>query len=1368
MKAIYQYPFFSIIKFFLLIIIGGILQGRAVAQSQQLISADQGLSSSLVGDILQDCNGNLWIATENGLNKYDGVKLTKYFHDESDSHSLLNNYVRSIFEDKDGHLFVGSYTGLQIYDPATDSFSIPATDEKGDYFHNIINKIYSNSKGDVIVTGDVICKISLAKDGHPIMNPIDLAIPTTAMEGFIEDRQGSIWITREASGVYRLDKDNSVHKYLSNLGVDPIPTCIEEDMQGNILIGTTRNGVLKYDPSADKFEQIDNGKYIVKSLMVNNSEETFVCSDGEGLKCYNNRTNQITDYQFDAEFVESKKSKIHAATKDNLGNLWIAIYQHGIMMIPAQKSAFKYIGSHSQSQDIIGRCCITCVNISKDGSLLYVGTDNDGLYILSDNNTKARHLTSENCPNMPPIIIGTYEDSEGNLWIGSYGYGAAILDKNGVCTPVKGLIEDSGEPVGNVYDFAEDKEKRVWIATMGGGLQCYDLASKKLTRDHEINRRINNWIGCIRYSKKTNSLLIGTYGGLWKIGLDEFGKNNKQVLASSIIHDVYEDKEGFIWAASSDGLARWEYGVKGPDGKEVHLFSKEDGFPSNICYSIQEDDFDRIWVSTGYGLVRMHRKLYGPTTYYVEDGIQGNEFSKKASASDPKTGNLYFGGVNGITWFSPQEVLSYSHKWDVHISNMYIAGNPVKVGTKSGSINIIEEPVYMAEKFTLNHNDNAFTIEIGTNDLGNSAKKIIYYSMEDDSWIALPKGVQQVSFSSLPPGKYTFKAKVTDGALESDIRTISIIIRPAWWQTWWSILIFLSIVGYIIYYIIIQIRHRRILRHKMLQHMQAERISESKLQFLTNVSHEIRTPMTLIINPLQQLINSDKDENRQRSYQTMQRNANRIMGLVNELMDVRKIEHGQLKMQMKEIELSTYLENITSNFDEISEYKNIKLAFYRKGLDQLMAWIDVEYFDKVILNLLSNAFKYTPEGGHINIILSKIENPGSEKPLDNAAEIIVEDSGIGIPEDDLTKIFERFFQARNKKSGTGTGVGLHLTRSIVMLHHGTIEATKNTDEPTGSRFIIHIPLGNAHLSKEEIAETQSIITPMVQQPRIKIENEEKANTYTPQSTEPTAKTNKENDSVKRILIVEDDDEIRNYLNEELSSKYKVITCQNGVEALEEMHSKAPNLIISDVMMPEMDGFTLCRKIRQNIQYNEVPIILLTAKSLNDDYIHGLELGADAYITKPFDLRILKQSISSLLKSRQSLKNIYSGSQAQEGKVDELEAKTPDEKLIDKVMKVINDNISNPDLSVEMIADEVGVSRVHLHRKLRQLTNQTTRDLIRNQRITLAAKLLREKKMPIAEVAYFVGFSSPAHFTTSFKSMFGISPSQYTNQNKEEE
>ena len=422
-------------------------------------------------------------------------------------------------------------------------------------------------------------------------------------------------------------------------------------------------------------------------------------------------------------------------------------------------------------------------------------------------------------------------------------------------------------------------------------------------------------------------------------------------------------------------------------------------------------------------------------------------------------------------------------------------------------------------------------------------------------------------------------------------------------------------------------------------------------------------------------------------------------------------------------------------------------------MESLQAWIDPKNFDKVILNIISNAFKFTPENGKINIYLRTGNDINAPCSLQHYFEIIVEDSGIGIDPAEIGRIFERFYQIRNShnNSNVGTGIGLHLSRSLIELHHGTIEAENNEGKP-GSRFIIRLPLGKEHLSAEEI-------------------DNNPADNHSPvhiTTALPTSPVDEEDEKVRsrtksRVLVVEDDEEIRKYICRELASDFHMSECTNGKEALAIILKKEPDLIISDIMMPEMDGLTLCKKIKQNVTINHIPIILLTAKSREEDNLEGLNMGADAYIVKPFSIEILRKTAINLIKSREVLRNNFSGSQMQEQKLKKLKVQSPDDRLLDKVMKVINDNLGNPDLNVEMIATEVGISRVHLHRKLKELTNQSTRDLIRNVRLKQAASLLANQYHNITEVATLTGFTNIAYFSTAFKELYGVPPTTYMEE-----
>ena len=595
-----------------------------------------------------------------------------------------------------------------------------------------------------------------------------------------------------------------------------------------------------------------------------------------------------------------------------------------------------------------------------------------------------------------------------------------------------------------------------------------------------------------------------------------------------------------------------------------------------------------------------------------------------------------------------------------------------------------------------------------------------------------------------------------DYTLDSDIREIHIYIAPPWWNTWWCHLIYILLALGAILYIVQQVRHRYRTKQEIMQHIHAEEINEAKLQFFINISHEIRTPMSLIISPLHKLITRDKDEERQAIYHLIDRNANRILRLINQLMDLRKIDKGQMSFLFKETNIVEAITDICNSFQQMAEAKHISLRFHHGDQQKLNVWVDPDNFDKIIINILSNAFKFTPEKGKIEVLLSQGEDTQATSTLRHYVEITITDSGIGIDEQEREHIFDRFYQIRNSRnnSNVGTGIGLHLTRSLITMHHGSIRVSNNQDGQPGSCFIVRLPLGCEHLKAEEMATEKESAS-----------NAKTAEIDLVEAMETNWEEPKKPRTKYRIMVVEDDEEIRKYVCHELKERYYVQQCTNGKEALKMLFEKAPHLVISDVMMPQMDGFTLCSKIKQNINLNHIPVILLTAKIREEDNIEGLEMGADAYITKPFNIELLKRTVENLIRSHERLRNTFSGQQIQEDKLNKIEIESPDDKLMKRIMKVINDNLSNPELSIDIITAEVGISRTHLHRKLKELTNQTTTQFVRNIRLKQAAILLAEKRHNINEIATLTGFSDPNYFSTSFKEVYGIPPREYIEKHQ---
>jgi signal transduction histidine kinase/DNA-binding response OmpR family regulator len=753
-----------------------------------------------------------------------------------------------------------------------------------------------------------------------------------------------------------------------------------------------------------------------------------------------------------------------------------------------------------------------------------------------------------------------------------------------------------------------------------------------------------------------------------------------------------------------------------------------------------------IWLGTDHGLCRYNPQTKLTQSFFVDNGLQSNEFSDGASSVSPN-GTMIFGGVGGVTWFNPSDIKQTEWKADVKLTAFSINGELVTPETKSGWYHVTDTTVIASKRFALSSSDNSFTIQLSTLTYDNPEHIVYSYRINKEDWVRLQPGSNEITFSHMAPGSYDFCVVAQRNNQTSEERCFTVYIHAPWYRTYLAYISYLLILCFIVWRYLLYRRHQEQNRLRLQEHIHAEEMGEAKLRFFMNISHEIRTPMTLIVSPLLSLIKQDDDPHRRSIYETIRRNAERILGLINQMMDLRKIDKGQMQMHMCETDLIGFVSDIHTLFTQQAKSKNIQFS-YEHDTQMLPVWIDRGNFDKVVVNILSNAFKYTPTGGTIRIGITH----------DNThATIKIYDSGEKIPEDKLEHIFERFYQTPSSINDrkVGTGIGLDLTRSLVELHHGTISAH---NKEVGCEFVVTIPLGNKHLKPEEMITDKEDVTHTTS-----LFDED---TTMVGSTDLGGVTIPKANKQQTIVIAEDDQEIREYLIQELSNNYKVIGCENGKEALTEVLKTIPDLLISDIMMPEMDGNTLCSKVKANPATSHVPVILLTAKNRDEDQLEGLETGADAYIIKPFNMDILRRTIVNLIHSHQMLRLKYGRNDQLEEKVDEVQMKSPDDKLLERIMAVINKNISNADLSVDFIADEVGISRVHLHRKMKELTGQTPHDFIRNIRLKQAANLLTNQNVNITEVMYACGFNNAASFSTIFKKFYGMSPREYMNERRE--
>ena len=1336
------------------------------AQTMRFYSTENKLSNSLINKIYQDCNNFIWVATEWGLNKYDSYKFIVYNHIEGDSSSIRDNYIHTLFEDSNNTLYIATVSGAMRYNSGAETFEDIKLYDGGKQQFPHITAFVELLDGDIWM-GTSEQGVFCLKKGEDKANRLSDLFPHSEIISFTaiyRDKNDNIWLGTENKGLLFYDnRTRTITTYNTQHGLSNNHiSSIIEDKDGHLFVGTLTNGLNRFHKESNSFEPIPCvGKedLFVKSLFITHSNELLIGTDGQGLKTYDNKQQIIKDYAVDAYSPYLSRGKVHSILQDRDGNLWFGLFQKGILFIPSVKNNFGYWGSNTYNENPLGSSCI--MSVYKDNEdVAWIGTDNEGIFSVDKNGKRIAHFSPLTNSNIPNVILAIFEDNNETLWLGSYTKGLAKMNKRtGECQIIPQFEND------RVFSINQDQEGRLIIATYGSGFYIMEkngefkqhLANIKSQNNLSVDLLSGNWINMILCDKE-GLLWFGHHKGLTCYDPEKNTflpfLNSNNILPETRVVSLREDHLGRIWIGTIKGLYCFD-----KETQSMKHLTTEDGLPNNMICGIEEDQNGYIWISTFYGVSKYSPTENTFTNFYVGNGLQGNEFTRGASFKD-KSGNIFFGGTHGITFFDPTKISLMKNELNIAMTGLFVGDRQTKQGDKSGSNVIMNSSLSDLSQITLTHSDNSFSLEFSSLEYSTADHIAYQYKLDrlNSSWQSTLTGVNTITYNHLPPGSYKLSVRAIGNNTVSQIKTIKIQILPPWYRTWWAhtlsfIFVVLAISG-VIKYFISQFRYKQEIMKK--EHNEA--INEAKLQFFINISHEIRTPMTLIINPLKKLMEEDLEMARQNTYLIIQRNAQRILRLINQLMDIRKLDKCLMHIKCRETDIVGFIEDLMLTFEDLAKKKNVSFNFTHKD-ESMKVWIDLNNFDKVLMNVLSNAFKFIPDGGSIDIELTTIE-------IDNARhfQIKVSDTGIGIEDSHIEDIFKRFYQIESSNSSQyeGTGVGLHLSRLLVELHHGTIHA-ENRKDTTGCHFIIRLPLGKAHLKPEEL-ETSSNPVSLPEAEDVKsyvdILNVEKTPTGGAKGRKAKTKYN--------IILIEDDDEIRNYMLGELSGDYRVKGCKNGKEGYDAIILQQPDLVISDIMMPEMDGITLCRKIKQNINVNHIPIILLTAKTRIEDKIEGLEIGADAYLSKPFNTSELKQNINNLIENRVRLKAKYSGKQEQQDKIVKLKMRSSDEILMDKIMHVINTNLSNPGLNVEMLANSIGMSRVHMHRKLKDLTNQSARDFIKGIRLKQAANLLSDKKLSVSEIAYATGFTNLSHFSSTFRAFYGISPKSYMGEQTDEE
>ena len=1316
------------------------------AQTGKLYNTENGLSNSFANQVYQDSRGFIWIPTRNGLNVFDGYHFNVIKREGSELRGLESNYIMRVVEDHHGNMFLGTNRGLFVFDGRSFRECV---------MHNDLGQKVKPYIQDLIVlrNGTVLA----ATSGYGIIAPADeahgyrcqKAIRKMGRQKYVkelmEDSKGNIWIITEDSRVMMQTRQG---KLFTNIpGTQGIgASALAEDAAGNIYLGSATNGVSVLRKGSLTFQPIEAiGRIPTSCLYVAPSGKLYIGSNGMGVMEYFPATGNVINNPFYTNRTDMSHGKVNAIIQDRQGNIWVSMLQKGVFMQPALDFDFHYIGYRAATTNTIGGNCVISVLVDRDGHL-WVGTDRDGLYLLDSDGRLIRHFTEL------LTVEALCQDSKGRVWAGTYQDGCGYFE-GGTFHSIeymKGL---------SVFDIKTDKFGRIWMATLGNGLVrinpdgSHTVYAMKKGADinGKVNSLPNNFLFKLAFSPDGQRLYIATSVGLACLNTatgswtDTFGTNCME--RGKFTHCLYADRLGRVWLGTDDGL----YCHDRQHWAHPKHYTMQKGLPDNCITFISEDRKGRLWLGTNRGLCCLNPHTDKMENFFVGNGLQSNEFSDGAVSLSADGRTMLIGGTGGVNVFDPTTMKPRKWKATVSISRLTVGTSTVVAGSKSGIYTITDKPPYDSEHFSLSHEDNTFSLDLTTMTYNNVEQVSYAYSINKEAWTTLPQGQNSLSFSHLPAGTYHFRVKALYNGQESAIKEFTVVVHPAWYASWIAKFIYLLLIALGIWRYLAYRKRKEQERLTLQEHIHAEEMGEAKIRFFVNISHDIRTPLTLILSPLMSLIKTDKDPKRQNTYALMKRNAERILHLVNQMMDLRKIDKGKMAMHMAETDMVGFIQDEYQLFSQQARTKNIDFTFQHDD-EALPVWIDRDNFDKVVVNLLSNAFKFTPAGGRVTVSLSHTASD---------AVITVSDNGCGIPEDKIDTIFQRFYQApiNDNERNMGTGIGLDLARSLVELHYGTITAHNNPEG--GASFVVTLPLGCKHLKPEEM-ETESAADETGHSTANDTLLAETDNDYTLSAEQ------RPSDSAKMsIAVVEDDDEIAAYLKEQLQAEFRVCTYPNGKIALAAILKDIPDLVISDVMMPEMDGTTLCTKLKSNINTNHVPVILLTAKSRDEDKLEGLETGADAYVVKPFNMDILHRTIINLLAVRRTLKNKFTGKESQDDKVDDVDLQSPDDKLMQRIMTVINNNLNDSDLSVDDIADKAGISRVHLYRKMKEITNQTPHNFIKNLRLKQAAKLLADPRQSITEVMYAVGFSNAASFSTMFKSMYGLSPRDYQRSKQQD-
>ena len=1291
------------------------------------------LSNNRFQAICEDQSGFIWIGTENGLNRYDGYNFHKFFHDNNDSLSLMSNYIRSLYSDEDGTLWIGTNRGIQYLRPSEKRFNtVLFPGDRLPYVQQITKlsdgKIWVAAPGDGLYWIDPENPVQV--NGISSLN--NYAPAQGIFRGFVEDQEGTIWLGT-ATGVLLYDPRNDKITEFSADVISGDVTGILMNEAGDIFI-STHNHLYMWSTSRRRLTRItpENGIWEITHLFLDR-EGLKVSLRGKGL-LYLTADLNLEPYMLKPNDRSLEKLDVSAMYMDRAGNNWIGCFLSELILVTKDRNEFEYWKFTDYQEDISGT--VTAMVMDSDNRL-WIGYNNNGVTCMSNSGEvlgMGRNSAYISC---------LFRDSKNRIWAGCPNQGLGLLNtRNGNIEMVL------SNEYSNVSSIAEDSKGRIYYSELGTGFTRLDPVTLKtevygdFAKRSRKGRSLNNdWIH-IMVIDSWNRLWIGHDNGAdcFDIDRNEFVDNDKlfEAMGTSGCTCILEEREGIIWFGTTKGII-----VYNMTNGVATLLNTAKGLSSNDIRGMVKDSEGYIWASTPGGVNRINPDDFEISRFFTEEKAF-NGISAFSVVDD----KAYFASNSGITAFYPYRIITESTVNKVVMTGFYINGQPITSESTSGGKLISEKPLAVSDQFRLAYRDNSFTLEFSSLNYGDEMNLIYEYSMTPggSEWVSNPAGVNRFSFSQLGFGRYTLSVRARLNDIVSLPRTYMIKIEAPWYAS--SIAMILYILLMLVFLMFIFRTRRRTRQREM---------DEAKFQSFINVAHEICAPMTMVISPLEDMMqNSEIPADVQSNLRQMHKSSTRILSLINQLLDMRKFDEGQMQLHYAETDLINFLMGPFELYTQAAEKRNIDFTFNHSMAEQTV-WIDRDSIDKVMMNLLSNAFKYTNDSGKIEMSVEVGTDDHEKGPLHNYVEISIKDTGIGLDKDDIERIFQRFYRADNKMTSVtmGMGIGLNYSQMLVRMHHGTIKADNRKDGQTGSVFSFRLPLGNSHIPAEDMVDSDQIARPQLERNRASLDYDE-----------PTDESHFKGNF--RVLVVDDDDSMLDYLSDSLKHSYKVITARNGKEGLKYAVSQMPDLIITDVVMPEMDGIQLVKALKGNSLVSHIPVIMLSGKNKLQDRMLGLDTGADSYLPKPFYMSELKALMSNLINNRLIVKGKFSGQQEQSENVAAVQFESSDEQFMKRVMEIVNANISNSDFNITQMVDEVGMSRTQLHRKLKELTGFSAARFMQNIRMQQAMKLLKEKRVNVSQIAYSVGFASQTHFSTTFKQYYGVSPTEYIRQLEAEE